>query len=180
MKILVDFDGVLIDMLKSLKVCLAKRGISFIPENVETYAFDGDIGCSKEVVYDCLKSKPLFSNLYWYDGAVTSLFRLKEKHDVWAYTCANENVAGLRQSVIDMLGLEGECYVGFDKPYIGDADVLIEDDPNRCQTWLDNGTGALIILVDQPYNRNFDDDSVVRVKNIKEAVKYIENMVDKA
>lgn len=179
MKIMCDVDGVLIDMMRSLKVCLANKGITFYPENVETYGFDGDIGCSKDVVYDCLQSKTLFNNLFWIDGAYTALVRLMKNNDVFAYTCANENVIHLRQSMCDYIGLEGQVYEGFNKPVIMDADVVIDDSPKVCLKWLNEKPDTLIFLVDQTYNRDVKEDGIIRVKHIREVEKYLKNMVDK-
>ena len=49
-RVLLDFDGVIVDMLGSLQRTLSAEGISFNPEGVETYDFHGSIGCDRQKV----------------------------------------------------------------------------------------------------------------------------------
>lgn len=169
-KVLLDFDGVLINMLDSLRRTLADEGLAFKPEKVETYDFHGDIGCDRENVLRCLNHIAVYSNAGFYDGAEDAVRELRGVAEVHAYTSVPPNpfVMSVRSKLIDTLGLKGQIYVG-EKPVLGGFDALFED----CADTVRKYEGSLdVYLINHTYNLNEQfGEKVYRFNSFVEAVK---------
>ena len=58
--VLLDIDGVIVDMLEGIHRVLFEEGVTFFPENVETYNFHGDIGCPRTKVFETFSNVKTF------------------------------------------------------------------------------------------------------------------------
>ena len=156
--VLVDFDGVLVNFCLALKESLAKRGINYIIENTETYTFCGDIGCSRDEIYEEMHNPQMYDNMQVYDMALDGLNKLWRYDKVVAYTgCVNHPVVrSKRQKLINDFGLSGHVYVG-GKPVILESDAVFEDELEKLVQFKKLGYDGYLCLIDHTYNRNKDD-----------------------
>lgn len=168
-KVLLDFDGVVYDMLDALKTVLAKQNIQFNPQNMTSYNFDGDIGCNKQDIYKQFSNVAVFKAQRMYPLAETAVYMLKSIVNVEAYTgtSKNELIIKERQRQIDKLGVVGtpltyeDASIGNKKALIG-YDALFEDSVQTMKNWFDTDTKLFLI------KHNY---------NIEEALKYKDRLI---
>lgn len=187
---LLDFDGVILDFPNALKDYLATKCINFKPENIESYNFNGDIGCTKKVVYEAINDAKLYSYLDFYEGAYLALEKLKSFVKVVAYTSVSsaDGLSNLRNALISGLDLEGFAYIGGHNKKIeaisdydnADVDAVFEDCLETLEAWCSK-PNVKLFLIKQTYNCKTDEnkssplwDRVVICENFVDAVdKYI-------
>lgn len=187
-KVCLDIDGVVLNMSEGLKIYLRKQNIDFHPENVITYNFGGDIGCSKSAVYNVFRNIDFYRNIPFIDGSVEAINRLKQKVIVQAYTTVVDvpEIYQLRSSLCKELGLVGMPYIG-NKPVISDIDAIFDDCLGVHKDWIRNNSSAKQYLIDAPYNQKIKENelsfthwnNVIRCKNLAEAVDlYLKELDD--
>ena len=167
-KALIDIDGVVLDMLGALK----ERIPEFKPENVETFDFGGNIGCSRDVVYQALRNIETYRKERLYAASFEALSALKSAGVVcYGYTSMPEDaeLLGYRNFVLRWLELKGSCFVD-EKPLLHGYDALFEDCPSVIQKYY-NMPDMHIYLIDHTYNRNETFcGNVIRRDNFFDAV----------
>lgn len=178
-KVCLDIDGVVLNLLEGLKIYLSKQNITFYPENVITYNFGGNIGCSKGVIYNAFQDIDFYRNIPFINGSVEAIDRLKQKVIVQAYTTVVDipEIYQLRSSLCKELGLEGVPYLG-NKPVVSDADAVFDDCLGVHKDWIKDNSSAKQYLIDAPYNQKIKENelsfphwnNVIRCKNLSEAV----------
>ena len=174
----IDIDGVLYDLCGAIKVVLASRGITFYPENVSSWNFDGDIGCKKADVYSTFKDKSIYAGKHLYDGVVDSLQRLRNAgyRTVGYSSCVdNIDIFELRKKLFNVLGLEGEPHMSDgsgSKPYIDDEDcvAIFDDCIGIHEMWLSNNFKGYQYLISQPYTKEYNNPSLIKVASFNDAV----------
>lgn len=153
--VLLDFDGVILDMLSSLEKILDNMGYRFIKENVATYNFNGEIGVPKEVVYKWLNSEECFLGETFYPRARQAIEDLKQVANIHAYTMVpdNEVILQFRNNMIGELGLRGKCYtVPKDVPKSLDVDAVFEDCIETLELFVPY-TDVKKYIINQTYNQ---------------------------
>ena len=169
-RVLLDFDGVIVDMLGSLQRTLSAEGISFNPEGVETYDFHGSIGCDRQKVYDCLDHRAVYAGAQFYNGVEDSLEKLKNHAEVYCYSSVVPNpfVMLVRQHLIKDIGIKGDLYVG-EKPVLDGYDALFEDCPEVVERYRGRTD---VYLIDHTYNKNVQTgNGIERFSTFVEAVE---------
>lgn len=154
--VLLDIDGVVLNLLEGLRKVLAKQGFVFIKENVEDYSFHGDIGCERERIFAEFNKKDVYEASPLYDGVDLYIKKLLCCVDVEPFTVVQDysEVVEARENLLVSLGLNPIIYKGRTKPYRPEADALIEDCLETCIDWLERGYEGEIYLIDHTYNRN--------------------------
>lgn len=149
-KVLVDMDGVCLDLLSALKQNLP----DFIPENVDTYDFQGDIGVDRKEVYCMLSRLVLFNAEKPYDGAKDACRRLIEVADAYAYTLVPPNpmIITTRNMQIAELGLLGSASVAKKEVCDGYC-AIFEDNVDVLLDFAKRDDKMLLYLVKHRYNR---------------------------
>lgn len=78
-----------------------------------------------------------------------------------------------------------ECYTVGSKPVHGDAFAVIDDDLGYLSRYANAGSNALLLLIDQPYNKfkynikySAFEGKIKRVKDINEALKCVSYKLD--
>lgn len=168
MRVLMDFDGVLLDSIGTLASLIP----GFRPDRVETYSFQGDIGVSREEVFKTLYSKRYYESVKPYAEAQDALDTLRGAGvTVLPYTEVPPNpiLMTIRNRTIAEMGLKGSVYIQTKqgKPLVDDIMAVFEDCPDNLERWQGRD-GVLLYLIDHTYNR--ETDSYIRCKDIKEAV----------
>lgn len=178
--VLVDFDGVIINLLGSVKEILAERNITFNENNITSYKFDGNIGCDKKEVYALFNDVDTFKRAIPYNGAISALTRLKQYVNVHPFTCVanNEKIFTCRSKLIEELGFNSHVttpYIGLDKPIKTGYDAIFEDDPTIAEKYAKIGTQ--VYLIDHTYNRDLGFNDYIRCGNFVDAVnKYLSTL----
>lgn len=158
--VLLDIDGVIVDMLEGIHRVLFEDGITFFPENVETYNFHGDIGCPRIKVFETFSNVKTFEYAPLYPNVVPWLKKLCCCMRVEPYTLVKEQpeIIENRKSLLKSLGLDPIVYTSGTKPYRPDVDFLFEDCLETCAEWLKNGFTGEIFLIDHTYNRDIPEE----------------------
>lgn len=163
-----DCEGVLLDMLGAIKQLLP----SFKPENVESYDFSGDIGVSRQEVFDVIASPEVYEVEEPYPGVEDALNRLRTVTHCEAYTVVHDDDRIFRRRVdqLKALGLEGHIFSSDaeEKEKLEGYDVLFEDSPKVVEKYKD--AGMCIFLIDHTYNQDVPESDVIRCKDFPEAV----------
>lgn len=165
--ILLDIDGVCMDMLGSIK----KKRPEFIPEQVLAYDFSkGDYGIGREDVFKLLTEPEIFSLQEEYSQVQEGISLLKQIDVVRGYTSVPKNCVGIRKGQMNRLGVDGYIFNGY-KSIIEDVFALIDDNPAEMEKYKSRDT--ICILIDRPYNKEYNSEHIVRVKNLVEAGDYL-------
>lgn len=179
MKVLVDLDGTILDLCSAIKVQLAKKGITFIPENVVSYSFAGNIGCKRKEVFKTFSDVNTYRLQKPYKGAVEALKKLSSVVEVEPYTKikAQANLFSYRKHQIEEVGMHGNPIIAEKKTVIeGDYVAVFDDCIGVLEEWVDR-EDVFLFLIDQPYNRNimytrlFARRNFFRCKDFNEAVE---------
>lgn len=179
-EVYLDIDGVVLDLLSSLKLMLNESGFDFDPASVRKY----DFSCqSKDVMVECrnlLSQVRLFSSLKEYDGAKDAINLLKMKYEVYGYTLVPPNplVMTCRSNQLKDLGLSGRPYVGR-KVLPRSAYAVVEDNAEHLLE-LSDRSDLRLYLIDRPYNmRDLVNpthtgwDRIIRCRDLGEVAKYL-------
>ena len=68
-RVLLDIDGVVLNLVEGVRILLERDGITFYPENVVSYNFNGDIGCEKTKVYAKFNDPELYKVMPFMDSS---------------------------------------------------------------------------------------------------------------
>lgn len=188
--VLVDLDGVMVDMCGAVKEFLNRRGKDLIIENITKYNFSGDIGCDRSDVFEALNRVETFQLAKYYEGAVDALKRLQTVANTTAYTGvpASLFIIAHRNQQIRELHLNGEALFGKkgfttgSKGVVeGSWDAVFEDSLDTLKAW-ENEHDVKLFLINHSYNSELNNpeysslwERVIRCENFADAVdKYIE------
>lgn len=180
--VLVDFDGVIIDLLGSVSKILSERGISFNENNITSYKFDGNIGCDKQIVYALFNDVDTFKRAIPYTDALEALSKLKLYANVNPFTSVADNaeIIEYRSGLINLLGFNGTIDTPFvgQKPLLSGYNAVFEDDPYIAEAY--SNSGVKTYLIDHTYNRDVNNENIVRCRNFSDAVsKYLSKLLVK-
>lgn len=189
LRIRVDVDGVLADLVGRLAEDAATYGARFTTDDIKHFDFAKSLTPAAMKVVHMLMAKPGWCyDLPWYEGAVgfvRSLFELGAEvlfltapydgSSSWAY----ERKAWLRQFFPDVKPVS--CPSKYKRYFAGD--VLIEDNPGTCHDWLEENPDGFALLIDQPWNQPTADEFVhpqheglLRVYSYEEAIWLIDHV----
>lgn len=180
-KVLVDIDGVIVNLMEGLRQVLSEKGITFNIEGIDTYNFKGNIGCDRSEVFAAMEDVRTFEKSPMYEGALEALEKLKTITIVEAYTkVSNSEIYNHRNEFIKNYGLTGMPYIG-DKPIIDNVSSVFEDCQSNLEKWID--TDADLYLIDyHNYNKNISNklaNRIIYCKSFSEAVdKFIKNYIE--
>lgn len=90
-RVLLDIDGVVLNLVEGVRILLERDGITFYPENVVSYNFNGDIGCEKTKVYAKFNDPELYKVMPFMDSSKEAVDLLKRHCNVYVYTAATNN-----------------------------------------------------------------------------------------
>lgn len=172
-RVLVDLDGVVVDMLSAIKKFIP----SFKPENVTSYSFDGDIGCDKKEVFDLMKSHEVFEAQGYYEGALEAMQSLKKYVKVVPYTLlpVNAYIAMARERQLRELGLPVSVYFGKKSSPAG-YDAVFEDNYSQLIQFDDS---TKLFMINHTYNMAEDcRGRIIRCENFPDAVKKYLGTID--
>lgn len=177
MRIAVDVDGVLIDLIPEF---CRLEGNGHSPEEVTKWGFFEDWGVTFEKGYeifaniDDTKTKTIDEHIPIY------LERLNKEHTVYIVTCRNINKMPRLLEKFKMMGLEpGKHYEGFiiiwnhdmSKKLEHDFDVYIDDSPKIAEP-MKYYPAKDLILFDQPWNQGVRNGfNIKRVKGWKKVME---------
>jgi len=180
MKIAVDIDGVILDMV--IKVCEIfneQFGTDYTKDDVKKWEFYKDWNVSEEIIFNIFykayeesMTLPLID-----EDALPILKKLNNQHHVDLVTARNSKYETHLFERLNSLGInKGVHYVNLihvePKPYDVkiqmDYDILIDDNPNLVKS-IENFPNKRILLYDQPWNRQIGDiKNITRVYNWKQ------------
>lgn len=176
-----DIDGVILNFTDGIKKYLKQtKGVDFYPENITTYSFDGNIGCDRQLIFDCFDKPEVYELADLYEGIDKELMRkFAEYYDVHCYTTVvkNKEVYRRRYELCRSLSMVGYPFWQTRKPVLSDAEngretILIEDCLGVIEDWYVSGSKATFYLIDRPYNRITEDNKnkevwkrIIRVKS---------------
>lgn len=163
MRVLIDMDGVVMDMLGAIKSNFS----DFQPQAVTEYDFHCECGIPREIIKRTIIIPDTFSRQQVYTSADVAILLLKQHGiETWAYTEVAGACMEVRNSQIKTLGLEGEAYAYGQKPVnLEGFDAIFED----CTATLDKWTnGIRKYIIDRPYNQDCRD--AIRCKDLLTAV----------
>lgn len=178
----VDVDGVLVNFNDALSKHLKhSRGIDFDPAGCidYNYTYEG-LGFDRKVIYECFKEPKLYDYLEHIDGVVPALKKLQGFIKTKAYTGSVDidEISERRKNLCDSLGLFGEPYTKGRKPTDLGAVALFDDCLGVHKQWIEDGSKALLFLIDAPYNQKTDANEksldwtrIIRCKNFEDAVE---------
>ena len=170
MKIVVDADGCLLNMLDALK----SRDERFIPKGVTDYGFKNEnYGIPRADVFKYIVEKETFEAQRPYKGAKEGVNQLMSLGTVVGWTSVPEDVVELRRHQLYKLGIRNFSIHSGTKPIIKDADVVIEDNPAELDRYKD--TDCIRFIIDRYYNRGYND--AIRCKNIMEVAQTLRKML---
>lgn len=172
MKIYLDCEGCVYNMLEAIK----RRNPKFRPSGVKQYNFkDCDLGIERSEVLKYLGELETFQREPLYKGAQEGIRQLMRIGTVVGYTTVPESVADYRKWQLKKLGITNMAiYIG-DKPYMTDADVVIDDCPDVLSMY--DSSKTLKIMITHPYNTMYMD--AYPAKNLIEAVGTIRSVIGK-
>lgn len=165
MKILLDGDGCVFDMLNAVK----HVNPYFRPECVIDYDLKhGGYGITREEFLRIANSPIAIQSQGLYPGAEQGVAELLQLGDVIGWTGVSEQN---RKGRIEQFFRLGILQVDTDKQMHWDADVVIDDDVRQLMRY---GWETQKFLVTQTYNRDLQlPDCVIRVHSILDVAKYL-------
>jgi 5'(3')-deoxyribonucleotidase len=153
MRVLVDVDGVLADLVGEL--CHRLRGVGLLaaPEDVRHYDFSKVWPQTHlALVYEWMASPGFANELQWYAGApeflaglpgdIVALTHPYHRSQTWAY----DRTQWLRGHVHHIVLTASKHLVG--------GDVLVEDHLDNLNSWLEAHPQGRGVLIDRPWNRD--------------------------
>jgi uncharacterized HAD superfamily protein len=188
MKIAVDIDGVLLDiMVEYCKIFNKRYGTNYIKKDVTDWEFFKDWGISEEEafavfnqIYEDSMSVPFIDN-----EAPSVMKSLNLKHEVFIVSARESefklpiikklNFHNIKKGIhyIELILLTHKPY---DLKLSKHFDLYIDDNPNLVDP-IKKLKNKFLLLYDQPWNQNSKcEHNVIRVYNWKEVHKEINNL----
>lgn len=170
MKILIDGDGVVFNMLEAIE----SREPMFCPSGVVDYGFKTEsYGISRQEVFKYLSDLETFKRQKLYRGAKEGVRQLCSMGSVYGFTDVPDYVKDFRRHQFKKLGIN-KVFIVSDKVHnLEDCDVLIEDSLDVVRAYPDS---TIRFLIDRPYNRCSDDYGIIRVKNLIEVARVLKKI----
>lgn len=175
-KVLVDVDGVIVNILDGIRMRAYHDGLTFIPSNVSSYSFDGDCGIPKKIIFRYLSENKTFEMAPMYSKVCDALTLLGRVYTPVAYTSVPDHCKQSRDDLLTRLGFKEKLIYNGSKPYISDACALIEDNPSALEQFIEEGFKGYLFLIDHTYNRNFNVSqykNCFRVEDLYSAVLHL-------
>jgi len=155
MRILLDVDGVIGDLVGALCAELTAAGYPRDEEDITHYDFEKCLPPDEVVLMRDAMVRPGFcASIPWYAGARALTNALQDVGDLVVVTKtyrAGPTWAYERQRWAEAGGLFKIVHTG-NKEYV-DGDVLIEDSIENALSWKRDRRHATVVLVDRPWNR---------------------------
>jgi hypothetical protein len=179
----VDIDGVIVNLMQGLHLLLKEQGLDFDPAMVSKFNFDyPELGFPREIIYNSFENKRLYELAPLHSGVEDAISKLRDFINIRAYTgsLGDEEICQKRQHLCNSFGMFGSVYYRKNKPTIFNADALFDDCLGVHKQWIEDGSNALLFLIDQPYNQEYNNEGIdwsriIRCKDFADAVdKYIE------
>ena len=175
-----DIDNVILDMSYAISEYSKQHGFTYNEQERKKYNEWDGTGISREFVYNMYNDTTFYDMLYPYDGAFEALSELKALDTVVGYTCIhtqNSDVIAKRFQFLNRHFLKSDLGIRNKEPK-KDGTVLIEDDLEVIEKWLNANINALYYIIDKPYNRreNYTEftprfwDRIIRVNSITDVV----------
>lgn len=178
----IDLDGVIFNFMGSFKAYVESLGGRC--DAIQHYNLGkNDYGIPFTSVKKCFSDSDFYQGMQTFDDAIEGLQLLQVFCKTKAYTCLfsdNSAIWNLRKNFCRQHGLEGTIYLNF-KPTDKGASALFEDNLDVCQQWVNDGSDALIFLIDASYNQRTPENEdkftwsrFIRCSSFHEAVgKYL-------
>ena len=186
-RILIDVDGVVADFVDALLLKIrATLGREFTREQVTCFDIREALGldrCEWLVVRDCIEAQGYCSKFMPYAGAIESVGRLAERHEVFfATTPWRESVTWVHDRdrwLERWFGKKlGRRVVHTQYKRLLEADILVDDKTENCLEWLgERKEGAVALLFDRPWNASDvlpAEQSVIRVRTWDDVERWVE------
>lgn len=172
MKVLLDIDGVVMDILSAIQ----RLNSDFMPHEVYRYDFteSPNMGIPRSEVLSIIGSQDVFRVQAPYAYALLGVHEMKELDiDLIPFTAVPKDCFYIRRRQLDNLGLYGGYIynVKDDKPVIEDVDFIIEDNP----TELDKYPLEKRICLSRNYNMWYDDCK--KFGNLHEIAMYMKEVL---
>jgi uncharacterized HAD superfamily protein len=185
MKIAIDIDGVLLDIVVNFcEIFNKKHGTSYIKKDITNWEFFNDWNLSEEEafeiffqIYEDTMSVPFID-----ETAPDYMEELNRNHEVFILSA---RASQYRSQIIEKLKLhgirKGEQYIKLilvhHKPYASkqdyEFDVYVDDNPHLAEA-IKSMKDRYLLLYDQPWNQNFlCENNIIRVYNWKDVYKKI-------
>lgn len=183
--VVIDMDGVLLDVHPLLEKLLCEKGYKFSMQNVLTYDFNKSLknppaslvslgfgkktnylGIKRDDIYSLFNSPSLFMDSPFYAKAILRLKELCKTRGVhviiWT-EANNDRVKNTKKCMLEsvLAGYDYEfyCSVGESKKAVEDADYVIDDSPFALDLY--RSSKCKKFLVDKPYNKaKYNDKNV--------------------
>ena len=174
MKILLDMDGVIVDLLPEWLLHYRQvGGEPLTPKNFHTYNWEDQVQ-NRKLFLQVLKSGGLFSSAQPMSGALVGLANLRKKHDVTLVTkvmggssrAFDAKIGWLWRFVRPQIPTADIVFTG--AKHLISGDVLVEDSPQNLVMWLAANPLGMGFLIDHPYNKHFGHIRVTRVSSLVE------------
>ena len=164
----ISLDGVIANWVKGLRSHVAtRRGVADqqLPENVSWDLSEWGINDSRTTLRNFMRS-PMVGRLQLIDGAATGIARLREAGLAVLVLTRRERMAGddpadkavARESTRQWfagqpeLGIGDDDIVFTDDPVSADADIWVDDSPQRAERLL--AAGKEVWMLPRPWNRD--------------------------
>ena len=171
-KVYVDIDNVVLDLQEGVRLVLLEQGISFYPEALIDYNYNGAIGCDKRLVFESFKNPEIYKRAPLFSGVEESLQVLRQYADVYAWTQITPlpELWKMREHLCKSLGLHPLIYAypSEPKPIDSTVSAVFEDSIANLEKWRDTPTD--LYLVQQPYNVRCFDRRFIKVFNLQDGI----------
>lgn len=156
MRILVDMDGILVDLLtKWLRVYNEENDCLLRHEDIKTFDVHRYVAIKPSAMYDIIKRPGFFDDLEPHDGAIDALHQLKSMgHDVIICSSpAGPDSARAKYEWVERhLGWNRRRVVLQHDKWNQAGDLIIDDKPSTLEEF--GRQGRYTITIDHPYNRD--------------------------
>lgn len=182
MRILIDVDGVLADLVGALCAELATRDSVVTPEDFTSYPFEDILTPQEMRIITHHMAMPGFcSSIPWYPAGRTFLECIKEAGEVVAVTKpfqASRTWAWERQQWLHGV-VSHVVHTGYKECIRGD--LLIEDCFDHIEAWLFENPQGRAVMIDRPWNQATRQiPRMFRAHSYGEAVYYVRGLAPPA
>jgi uncharacterized HAD superfamily protein len=169
MKIGIDLDGVVYDIISPFDKFLIGKGITPVE-------FEYGRGLEKDIVREYFQKFSEGRPFLWipqFEGAVDSINKMSKENELFIITYRNWCKTGV-QDTMSRLEKDGvnvnQIYFTKKKSYIArdlGLDFFVEDSIVNAK-YIREGSKADVFLIDRPYNKCGLEDRIYRVDNLKD------------
>lgn len=170
--ILVDMDGVLVDMSEEMLSELNEEfGTDYTPSDLEAFDYSEYMPqAHADYMYDLWHKKDRYAEVDPVPGAMEGVERLRELGRVVVASSPMKGHAISKIAWLERHGFNKSHRVLISDKNLLRGGILIDDGFHNIRRFHGQG-----ILVDQPYNRKFE--YLIRAFSWSDIVRYVENMI---